>query len=98
MDLAGQQIFDFLSHYGYWMMLPLMIIEGPIITIIASMLAKLGAFNIFIVFILSVAGDMIGDIILYYLGYKLGNSFVGISRKNVGRYSKRKTKNSRSDF
>lgn len=82
MDLAGQQIFDFLSHYGYWLMLPLMIIEGPIITIIASMLAKLGAFNIFIIFILSVAGDMIGDIILYWLGYTFGIGFV----RRVGRY------------
>lgn len=82
LDLAGQQIFDFLSHHGYWIMLPLMIIEGPVITIIASMLAKLGAFNIFFVFILSVLGDMIGDLILYWLGYKFGMSFV----RKVGRY------------
>lgn len=82
MELAGQQIFDFLSHYGYWIMLPLMIIEGPIITIIASMLAKLGAFNVFIVFVLSVAGDMIGDIILYWIGYVFGMSFV----RKIGKY------------
>jgi membrane protein DedA with SNARE-associated domain len=63
-------------------MLPLMIIEGPIITIISAMLAKLGAFNIFIVFVLSVAGDMIGDIILYWLGYTFGITFV----RRVGRY------------
>jgi len=95
MELAGQQIFHFLSNYGYWIMLPLMIIEGPIITIVASMLAKLGAFNVFIVFILSIAGDMIGDIILYYLGYTLGNSFVekigkyiGITEKLISRIEK----------
>ncbi|MFH0969738.1 MAG: DedA family protein [Patescibacteria group bacterium] len=82
METAGQQIFQFLSHYGYWIMLPLMIIEGPVITIIASMLAKLGAFNVFIVFILSVAGDMIGDIILYWLGYAFGMAFV----RKVGKY------------
>jgi len=82
MELAGQQIFEFLSHYGYLIMLPLMIIEGPVITIIASMLAKLGAFNVFVVFILSVLGDMIGDVILYGLGYKFGKSFV----TKIGRY------------
>lgn len=81
-DLTGQQIFQFLSHHGYWIMLPLMIIEGPVITIIASMLAKLGAFNIFIVFLLSVLGDMIGDVILYGLGYRFG---MGFARK-VGKY------------
>ena len=79
---TGQQIFIFLSHYGYWIMLPLMIIEGPIITIIASMLAKLGAFNIFIVFFFSVLGDMMGDVILYALGYYFGMGFV----RKVGKY------------
>ena len=59
-----------------------MIIEGPVITIIASMLAKLGAFNIFIVFVLSVLGDMIGDVIFYSLGYKFGMTFV----RKVGKY------------
>lgn len=82
MEFNPQQIFQFLSHYGYWIMIPLMIIEGPIVTVAAAMLAKLGAFNVFIVFVLSVLGDMIGDVILYYLGYALGNSFV----KKIGKY------------
>ena len=82
MELAGQQIFEFLRHYGYWIMLPLMVIEGPIVTIIAAMLAKLGAFNVFIIFVLSVLGDMIGDVILYGLGYKFGMTFV----KKIGKY------------
>lgn len=82
MEQTGQQIFQFLSHYGYAIMLPLMIIEGPIVTIIASMLASLGAFNIFVVLILSIIGDMGGDIILYGLGYKFGMGFV----RRVGKY------------
>lgn len=84
MNLAGQQIFQFLSHYGYWIMLPLMIIEGPVVTIISAMLARLGAFNVFVVFILSVAGDMIGDILLYWLGYRFGMSFVHRVGKYIG--------------
>jgi len=82
MDQTGQQIFEFLSQYGYAIMLPLMIIEGPVVTIIASMLASLGAFNIFIVLIFSIIGDMGGDIILYGLGYKYGMGFV----RRVGKY------------
>lgn len=84
MDSAGRQVFEFLSQYGYWIMLPLMIIEGPIATIISSILSKLGAFNIFIVFILSVLGDVIGDIILYFLGYFYGMSFVRKAGKYIG--------------
>jgi len=82
MDQAGQQIFQFLSHYGYAIMLPLMIIEGPVVTIIAAMLASLGAFNVFVVLILSIIGDMGGDIIFYGLGYKYGMGFV----RHVGKY------------
>jgi membrane-associated protein len=82
MEQAGQHIFDLLSHYGYIVIVPLMIIEGPVATIIAALLAALGAFNVFVVFILSVLGDMIGDVVLYYLGYRFGMSFV----RHYGKY------------
>ena len=82
MDQAGQHIFTFLSHYGYAIMIPLMIIEGPVATIIAAMLASLGAFNVFIVLIFSMIGDIVGDLIFYGLGYKFGMGFV----RRVGKY------------
>jgi membrane protein DedA with SNARE-associated domain len=84
MDQTGQHIFTFLSHYGYWMMLPLMIIEGPVVTLMSAILAKLGAFNIWLVFFFSVLGDIIGDVFLYYLGYKFGASFVEKFGKYIG--------------
>ena len=82
MEQTGQQIFEFLRHYGYWMMLPLMIIEGPVVTIIAAMLSSLGAFNVLVVLIFSILGDIIGDVILYGLGYKYGMGFV----RHIGKY------------
>jgi len=82
MEQLGQNIFQFLHHYGYAMMLPLMIIEGPVATLIAAMLASLGAFNVWIVLTLSVLGDMIGDIILYGAGYYFGMGFV----RSIGKY------------
>ena len=82
MDETGQQIFIFLSHYGYALMLPLMIIEGPVVTIIAAILASLGAFNVFLVLIFSIIGDMTGDAIFYGLGRKFGMGFVN----RVGKY------------
>jgi membrane protein DedA with SNARE-associated domain len=63
-------------------MLPLMILEGPIVTVFSAAMSALGAFNVFAVFFLSIMGDMIGDVILYGLGYKFGMKFV----KNVGKY------------
>jgi membrane protein DedA with SNARE-associated domain len=84
MEQTGQQVFQFLSQYGYWIMLPLMIVEGPVATLMAATMAALGAFNVFIVLIFSIAGDMIGDVILYGLGYKYGMGFVTRVGKHIG--------------
>lgn len=84
MEQSGQHIFVFLQHYGYFMMLPLMIIEGPVATIISAMLASLGAFNVFLVFLLSVSGDVIGDVFLFGLGRRYGIDFVNRVGKYIG--------------
>jgi membrane protein DedA with SNARE-associated domain len=72
--LSDPAILSHIKTIGYPLMLLVMILEGPLITILASFAASLGFFNIFIVFILSVAGDIIGDIILYAIGYFGGNA------------------------
>lgn len=82
METTGQQIFQFLSQYGYWVMLPLMIIEGPVATIIAATFAALGAFNVWVVLFFSMLGDVIGDVLLFGAGYKWGMGFV----RNFGKY------------
>jgi membrane-associated protein len=70
--------------YGYFIMLPLMIIEGPVATLIAAMLASLGAFNVWIVLILSIIGDIVGDIGVYCAGYYWGMGFVRKIGKHIG--------------
>jgi len=65
-DFAG--ILQFLQTSGYGIMFIIMLVEGPIITYVASFAASLGIFNIFIVVILSILGDVIGDIILFFIG------------------------------
>jgi len=82
MEQLGQDIFQFLSVYGYWVMLPVMIIEGPGATMLSAMMASLGAFNVFVVLLFSILGDVFGDVILYWLGYKYGMGFV----RRVGKY------------
>lgn len=84
MDHVGQEIFYFLSQYGYWVMLPLMIVEGPVATILASMLSSLGAFNVFLVLFFSILGDIFGDVVLYWLGYFFGMRFVRRAGKYLG--------------
>lgn len=72
MELLNLNLQDYLhifSTWGYAVMLLLMIVEGPITTMSAAFLASLGYFNIFIVVLLSILGDVIGDILLYSFGY-----------------------------
>ena len=84
MEHTGQVIFHFLKSYGYWVMLPLMIIEGPVVTIISAMLASLGAFNVYIVLILSILGDLFADVLFFAAGYKWGMGFVNGFGKYIG--------------
>jgi membrane-associated protein len=65
-DFAG--VLQFLQTSGYGIMFILMLIEGPVITYVASFAASLGIFNIFYVFILSFFGDFLGDLIFFFIG------------------------------
>ena len=69
-----------------------MLIEGPIVTVAAAFAAALGYFDVFIVFILSFLGDMVADVIYYFIGYfsrlavieKFGK-FFGLTEKRMHR-------------
>ena len=57
-----------ISTYSAFILLPLMIVEGPIVTIIAAFLASLGVLSIVLVYFLSLAGNIIGDVGYYSMG------------------------------
>jgi membrane protein DedA with SNARE-associated domain len=62
------QILSLLSIYKYWILFPLAIVEGPIVTIIAAFLAISGILNIFLIYPIVVLGDITGDAFAYILG------------------------------
>jgi len=64
-----------LAKYKYLILLPIAILEGPFAAIIAGFLSSSGIFNIFLVYLFLVAGDMIGDSFYYFLG-RLSDSSV----------------------
>lgn len=72
MDFTDPHILSYIKAIGYPTMLVLMVAEGPITTILAAFAASLGFFNIFVVFGLSMLGDILGDILLYGIGYSGG--------------------------
>ncbi|HBB37095.1 MAG: hypothetical protein UX02_C0002G0300 [Candidatus Moranbacteria bacterium GW2011_GWC1_45_18] len=97
----SQELIHILSLWGYPTMLLLMTLEGPIVTIVAAFLSSLGYFNIFVVFGLSAAGDVLGDIVLYSIGYFGGQkilprveSFLKISQSTSQKLRKQFNENS----
>jgi len=65
------QIIIWLETYRYFVLFPVTIVEGPIITIIAGSLTSGGLFNFWIVYAIAIMGDTIGDT-LYFLAGKWG--------------------------
>lgn len=75
-DLSDPQTLSYIKTIGYPTMFVIMILEGPAMTMLGAFLASLGFFNIFIVFFLSVLGDILGDIIFYLTGYYGGSGIL----------------------
>ena len=83
MDLTSfSGVLAILQAQGYLIMFLLMFYEGPMITSVAAFAASLGYFNIYIVFGLSVLGNITGDIVYYIIG-RVGRKIV------VDRYFKK---------
>ena len=57
-----------MQNYGLWLVGPMAIIEGPIVTVISAYLAKLGYMTLPGVYLVCVAGDLIGDAMYYWIG------------------------------
>ena len=84
------QTIEVLMHqYGYIVFFILAVIEGPITTVVASFMASTGFFNIFIIYTLSVLGDVAGDLLYYFIGHLFRNQwknrdkFLFISRDRI---------------
>lgn len=99
--MSFQQIITLLISYKYLILFPLAIAEGPIVTVIAGFLSSLGRFNIYAVYTVVVAGDVIGDGVYYAFGYYGRQKFterwghlVGITTERVLRLEKHFEKHS----
>src|SRR5438046_1345307 len=63
-------IFRLLYEYSYLVLYPLVVIEGPIISLIAGFLASTKFLNPIYAYITIIAGNISGDILYYHAGKK----------------------------
>ena len=66
--MTQAEIFALVQAHGLWLLAPLAVIEGPIVTAGAGWLAKLGVFAVVPVYLVCLAGDLVGDAIWYWIG------------------------------
>ena len=57
------------NAHSYFLFLIVAIIEGPFVSIAAGTAAALGYYNIYIILILAILGDILGDFLYYGIGY-----------------------------
>lgn len=69
-------LYDLLLQWGYVLFFPIMVIEGPIVTVLGGFLVSLGYFNFWLVYILCILGDLVGDTLYYAFGRWGGRKFV----------------------
>jgi membrane-associated protein len=85
-----QTIIYLLSHYKYLVLLPLAIVEGPVIAIVAGFLCTKGLMEPVPAYFIIVTGDVTGDSLCYLLGrtgtpqfVKKAVRFFGINDKKM---------------
>ena len=80
----------FIHNNGYVIFFIAMIIEGPVVNTAAAFASSLGYFNIWLIFLIAVLGDLVGDLVYFFMG-RFGRTFVldkyghriGLGKKRV---------------
>ncbi len=63
-----REIFILLNAYGDFILFPLVVLEGPVVTVIAGFLSSVGVFSLIPTFLTIVVADLTGDVFYYSLG------------------------------
>jgi len=76
MHFPTHLIVELIRNYGLLLLLPLAILEGPIVSVIAGWLIRLGYLPFGWVYAVCIAADLIGDGLLYCLGRYSNGTFL----------------------
>jgi len=78
------------AKFKYFLLFPIVVIEGPIITVIAGYLSQQKILNFFIAYIVVIISDLVGDALYYTMGRWGRNGlidkwgkYIGLSRERI---------------
>lgn len=78
------QIQLWISHYKYFIIFPLAVVEGPVIAVISGLMVASGYLGMTVAYLVLVLGDIVGDSIYYFVGRKGARFFVKIFGRFAG--------------
>ena len=98
--LTFTDLVPWIIAHGYFIFFFTALIEGPLVTTAAGVAAALGYYNIVIIVLIAIAGDLTADVIYYFIGYhsrilvieRYGHHF-GITRERIEKIEKMVHKN-----
>jgi membrane protein DedA with SNARE-associated domain len=77
--IQSAAIFRLLFTYSYLILFPLVVVEGPVVTIIAGFLVSLGFMDFIPTYLTVVSGDLAGDFLYYSAGrWWLNKTYKGV--------------------
>lgn len=89
------EISRWILGYGYFLLFIALVIEGPAVTAAGAFAAALGYFNIYIVLLLSILGNLLPDAAYYLLGFwgrkqlmDRYNHYFGLTKEKLARLEK----------
>ncbi len=87
--LALEQVVQLLILYKYLILFPIAVLEGPIIAVIAGFLITTGHLKFLPVFLIVLAGDIVGDVLYYTIGRYGGRPFIRRWGHYIGLHAER---------
>lgn len=77
-----QTALQILIQFRYFLIVPVTLVEGPVVMMVSGLLIKLGYLSFVPAYLLLMLGDLLGDIIWYGVGHAYGHRFI----KRFGKY------------
>ena len=98
--LTFTDLVPWIIAHGYFIFFFTALIEGPLVTTAAGVVAAFGYYNIVIIILIAIAGDLTADVIYYFIGYhsrilvieRYGHRF-GITKERIEKIEKMVHKN-----
>ena len=71
-------VFQLIGEYRYMFLIPGVLFLGPILSLAAGVLLRLGTLELFPTALALAGGELFGDVLWYWLGRHFGDSFVSL--------------------